>query len=431
MRNLKPMILPNSEASNLGGAGGDVDGKSSVADDLKVMESLLSETPENKDEEVEEKEEEETPESEEDEENEESPPESDEDNDEEEEEEGEEKEDQEPEPESEIGVKLEGKDLAVRLKKLDEKIFKKIPGLREAIFESYEYNKLFPSVSKAKEAVDNLRIMDQFEQSFMAGDSRLLLQNLSETNMDSYDKFCSNLLPTLFHGDQKMYVKVTMPIVKSLLRSVINEGAKLGGDQGKNLSLAGKVISKHLFDALEPPADPDDKKDPKQVKLDEERRAWELGRYTEFENGTHLKALHIVERHVGESLKEYKLSEFVKEALVERIIKETNNTLGKDRVHKTRIDDLWNKAKGNLSEESRSQIISAYLGGVRRVLPAIRRKLLSEVMSGGIRRGGSEPRKVLIHKKGKTSDAPTRQNPKDVDYSKDSDLDIINKMVKR
>jgi hypothetical protein len=338
---------------------------------------------------------------------------------------------EEPEPEKEEsleGLDARGKELVGKITKLAPDLLKKVPELRGVIFRDHEYGKLFPTVEDAKEAAGKLGVMDQFEASLMQGQSRLVLSTLAQTDPGAYAKFAESFLPTLFQGDRRTYVKVTLPLVKNILRSAIVDGSKIGGEFGKNLTNAGKVISKHLFDSYEVPEDAKPSQNQEQTKFEQERRNFYAARYQEFDSSTKLAAIEKFRTDVESSLKDVKLSKFVKDALITAVIKETNETLGKDKAHQALMNSLWARAKkSGLSEATKSQIISAYLGRVKTVLPGIRSRLLRDAL--GSRKVETPQNNRLtpsIPKKQETGfRSSSKVNSKDIDWRRTSDLDIL------
>jgi len=351
-------------------------------------------------------------------------------------EEGEEKATRDAEKEAEEVAKLDlrGKELVAKINKISPRLLKEAPELRGVIFRDHEYAKLFPTVDDAKEASGRLQTMDQFERSLMAGDSNLVLSALSQSDPKSYEKFATNFLPTLFKGDKQTYIKVTLPLVKNILRSAMADGDRMGGDFGKNLANAGKVIAKHLFDSYSVPDDPRPTQNPDQQRFEQERQNFYQARYQEFDTGTKITALTKFEGDVKESLKNYRLTDFVKDALIHKIIKETNETLGKDANHVALMNSLWGRAKkSGLSETAKSQIISAYLGRVKTVMPGIRAKLLREALTGKSQPSGNgNPKnRITPSRTNQESKVVSGRNvdPKSIDYRKTSDMDILNGKV--
>jgi hypothetical protein len=350
-------------------------------------------------------------------------------------EEGEEKASRDAEKEAEEVEKLDlrGKELVAKINKISPKLLKEAPELRGVIFRDHEYAKLFPTVEDAKEGASRLRSMDQFESSLMAGDSNLVLSALSQTDPNAYAKFAQNFLPTLFKGDKQTYVKVTLPLVKNILRSAMADGTRMGGDFGKNLANAGKIISKHLFDSYEVPEDARPTQNSEQQKFEQERRNFYQARYQEFDTGTKVAALTKFEGDVKESLKTYRLTEFVRDALVHKIIKETNETLGKDANHVALMNSLWARAKkSGLSDATKSQIISAYLGRVKTVMPSVRARLLREALTGKSGNGNPNPKnRITPSRTTQESKVVTGRNvdPRSIDYRRTSDMDILNGKV--
>lgn len=400
------------------------------ASDLDILNTALDDKPEDDPDDKEDKEE--SPSSESDEEI------SDEgsDDDEETEPEGDDEEEEETEPEeTDEDQPIETKSLIESLKKVDPDILKKVPNLRKVIYENHEYGKVFPTAKEAQEASERLVAMDNISESLLNGDPTRLFGSLVNTDRDAYTRLVQNILPTVYKHDKPLYARITTPIVKGLLNSALAEAATLEGDAGKQLAAAAKILSKRIFGSYEPPKDPprNEVAEEKQ-KLERERAAFHNARASEFENNTHRAGLSRLESIVTKSLESYEIPSFTREALIEKIIKETNKILGKDERHSRMMDSLWQKSKGRFSEEDRSQIISAYLGRAKTIMPAIRQKLLREALGSKIA-GKKRPDADSTNSGGKHRKfTPDRRNEKqstrkDPPKRGESDLDAMNRML--
>ena len=283
-----------------------------------------------------------------------------------EEDDAEEEEVEEEEPE----VVPDGKISVKNLKEQYPDIFKKNPSLKDVIFREREFSKLGP-LDDVREAVEKAQSFDNFESRMLEGHIGELIDAIAETDQRAAVKIAKNFLPAILERSRPLYAEIATPVIKGVLRNVYTSAQNKGN---KNLALACQHLSRELFenhDVIKATEITDDREDPRERQIQDERsriqqERFEAAREDVVDNiQTRLK-VSIAKQLDGN------LSEFVREALTEKIISELDSTLEKDKAHMANLSSLWRKAsKQGFNSEAKSKIISASLARARTILPAV------------------------------------------------------------
>jgi len=312
---------------------------------------------------------------------------------------------------------------------------KDFPVFKDIIYREKEYTEIFPTIADAKEAGENNEAFELIRSDVFTGDGSKFLSALKQEN--GLERFSSKFLPTLFEIDKEAHWNAIAPVLQNVVRHFFNE-------TDENDQNAARRLSKFLFGTAE--VAEGKKNAVKEVKeevkkVDEEESNWRNERYNDFRVNT-LSNIHdsLVTDIVGDKDKlidpDKVMSDFIKESIRDKVIVEVRKVLEKDPSHMRYMSTLWSKAEKNgYTSADKSSITSAFLARARQVVPSIRRRLVAEALgtsakisskkieiveNGQARRDvGSSGRpasngKVVVH------------DPKNIDYSKTSELDIIN-----
>ena len=238
--------------------------------------------------------------------------------------------------------------------------------------------------------------------------------------------------------DQDLYYQVITPELVNFTRTLFDAGLRNDNDNLKNAAL---VASMHFFG--DPKVASGEKqlnlnKEPKKKDetLERERASFKNERYSTFYNDVVQDSDKRINSLVmnGIDPKEV-MTEGVKELVAERVIKEIGKTLASNSTHKNRMNSLWKKASAeNFTSSWKTKIISAYIEAASEIMPKIRSSVRANVL--GIRdrqpdRNGVEREDKIIPKQsgsgGKTQfDGNKKLDPKKINWSKTSDLDLFN-----
>ena len=113
----------------------------------------------------------------------------------------------------------------------------------------------------------------------------------------------------------------------------------------------------------------------------------------------------------------------------DKILKRVNEVLSSDERHMAAMRSMWEKAeRSGFSAEWRNRIRNYYLSRAKAILPGIRAKAKSEATH----KPGTAPRnQVPVGRSGSGSGGKVPLSAKHIDYSKTSDMDILNGKVTR
>jgi len=311
------------------------------------------------------------------------------------------------------------------------KFFEDFPELKEAFFLGKRLTSLFPSYELAQDAKDQLRSFEAIRiSSLEEGDPTHLFSALSEADPAGFKRMVGNILPNLFQHAPQLYLEVTTPVLENLVRTLYKEGET---NDNKNLKAAAQIFSKYLWGSFDIPQAKPKVADPEVKRLSNERQQDLIRRENEFkEEVRDLGVSNLKQRILTGLDPENVIPGLVKEALVDRVLRETGRALDKDGLHNNRMNALWElAAKHGFAREYRKKLVETYIRAAGAKMPAIRAKLRAQVT-------GKQETKVPVIKKEIVKRPPPGKNnttggkvplskidPKKIDWSKTTDRDIL------
>lgn len=320
---------------------------------------------------------------------------------------------------------ISAKDLVDRLNKTNPDFLRKNKDVRKAIYDSAQYNELFSHPDEATEVVENMRAMDRLAGQIMKGDAKALLYNIESTKKESLREFAKNFPMALYERDKGVfYDEIAAPVLSSALREAIEEGKRSGND---NLRKAANWISQHIFNQPEPPILRKNERDPEKERLQDELKNNTIAVYQTQKADLRSK----VDDHIAELISQdapKDASPKMREAFVREVMDELEDQLTSDNNHMNRMNalmDQWVDSKFNPG--IRSRITSTYLNRVKLLLPTIKAKHRE-----GYFPGNNVPKrtiKPIIPSGGSVRSSNGKVDPKNINWGKTSDLDILNGRV--
>lgn len=260
-------------------------------------------------------------------------------------------------------------------------IFKKLPQLKSVIFQHGAYSDIFSSVHAAKEAAEKNEIFDQIDDAITNhGDLTPILQGLynkdKREGTGTFTRLAQNFLPSLHELDPKAFKAATQPLLVTILSNA-RERSKSTGN--KDLRIASEIITEFIFGTRELPTR-DGRTDPsleaKKKELDEREVSIATQEYER--NATELLS-QIDKRLTKEISKridpENALSDFDREAKINKIIDDLNDELTSNDKHRQVMGNLRSRLiKSRYAQEEKARFIGTYLASARTVLgPLLRR----------------------------------------------------------
>lgn len=334
------------------------------------------------------------------------------------------------------------------IKQIKEKfptLFKEFPQFKDIYFREQEYSKMFPTVADAHQAAEDSEAFSNIRDGVMSGNIGSFFKAVQEADENALANIAPNLLPALNKISPEVHYQAVLPILENLTRTLYAEGAKYGDSEiGNNLKNSALHLSQFLFgDKAEDVATGKFSNLTKQTpKVDPERERWEAERATTFMTETQdgmLSGLKGAIMARGQHNKllidpEGVLPDFTKDAMVERIMQRVGEQLEADPVHKRHMQNLWKQARqSGYKGDWKSRLTTAYLERAKSLIPGIRSRLVAEVYGTASVKSNKQvdKAKALTSRKepgqgGKESiPGPKVFNPKQVDYRKTSDMDIL------
>jgi hypothetical protein len=363
----------------------------------------------------------------------------------------------EPEPETEPEEEEEEEEQPVAelhpferpsLKNIQETypdFFKKFPSMRDMYFREAEYSKIYPTIEDAKEAQENNTAFQNLRDDIFSGNGERLLGAIKGQDPKALHKFAGNFLGTLVKVDNEAFWRAANPLVEDIARSMFARGVNEGNESMAN---AARYLSHYFFgnvDVAEGKTTTIKREEP-QNEVSKEKEEWENKKQFEFrgviENDVRGQLTDIIvglDERTGKAKLDPQelLSPFIRQTIIDRVIQDIGSTLGSDDAHLKYMDSLWARARINgRTTNDKERIVNAYLNRARAMAPALRSKYVSEALGKRVRAAGEKVSKVQsipgrTPNIGKTpSNGRTDYNPKQIDYRKTSDYDILNDDIK-
>ena len=199
----------------------------------------------------------------------------------------------------------------------------------------------------------------------------------------------------------------------------------------KSLFYAVQHLSNFIHDD---PEIPDDRaKDPElegeRNKLEEERQRFRVEKVKEFKVETYKDTegaiLNAIERGLDP---EKVLSEKQRSAVIRDTFDEIDNIIRKDERFLSTVRSMFKSAEqSGLNRDASAKIRLAYLARVKPLLSPVRQKVVAEYLPKGSQKQANGKRHIPSGGEGKS--APGKLDAKKIDFSKTSDMDILNDKV--
>ena len=347
-------------------------------------------------------------------------------------------EDEDDEGEDEDDVDIPDKSPEYRdLKKAYPDIFKKFPGLRHDFFRVKAFDKLFTSVDEAKEVADRYDGLVEMEKVVASGNAKNFINGLGQYSKPALAKLANDFLPSLADIDKDLHDKIAGNLFAKVLKAAQAQGRSSGN---KNLFHAASHLSMFIWDKEQIP----DAAPTTSPEIEEQRKALEQRekdffdqRHTEFVGDVKASGERQLRKEVSRGLDpDDVLPEFVKDAILDKAMDAIDESMGKDEQHVRNMNSLWERAaRQGHGKDFKNRLIQQYVSRARTLVGPIRRRLVGEAIAKlnkkpGDASGSKEPRKAVPGGKAPGADS-RRPSPKDIDWSKTSDLDYLNRNFKK
>lgn len=357
---------------------------------------------------------------------------------EEEEEESEEEKEEEVEEEEEEEPDVDVPEASPEYRDVKKKypaLFKDFPGLRHDFFRVKAFDKLFTSVDEAKEVAERFDGLVEVEKVVASGNAEKMIQGLGQYSKPALAKFAHDFLPNLFKQDKELHEQVAGDLFSRVLRSAQTQARSSGN---KNLYHAAAHLSMYLWNKEQIPevatrTAPD--LEIQRRELEEREQRFFTTRNNEFSQDVKSTGERQLRKEVSRGLDpDGVFPDFVVDSILDKVMSEVDYTMSTDEQHIKNMNVLWEKAaRMGQGKDFKNRLIQQYISRARSLVGPIRRKLVSEAIAKINKKPGgasSATTKKVVPGGGTPKAGAARPSPKDVDWSKTSDLDYLNRDIK-
>lgn len=326
------------------------------------------------------------------------------------------------------------------IKKVYPELFKKFPGLKQAFFREQEFTKLFPNVDDAQSALEAQENYTAIRESVINGDAETFLTNLKSASPESVASFASNFLGDLHKVDKEIYIEVTTPVIKNVLRQVLASAME---DKDENLAAAAKVTHKAIFGGgyddinkeVRGARSTKEEDTPERNKFNKERNDFYQTKFNTLRQGVWTEVETSLTREIEKGLDpNNSIKPGLKKMLVEKIFDEVTKKVSADTAHIGRMNQLWDREKrAGYSGQLKDSLKTTYLSRAKALMPAIRAKIRAEAV--GQQKSDDKNKGDRLNKNNKDKDIPAGKpakggktviTAKEANRKGMSDMDILN-----
>lgn len=327
------------------------------------------------------------------------------------------------------------------LKKEFPELFKKFPALRDVYYREQEFSQIFPTIEDAQSASTAADAYNNLSDKLLTGSSSELFNAVKSADQKAFDRLTESVLPTLYRMSPDAHWKAVSPVMQNLVRGFFVEGEKRDNENIKNAAeyLADFIFGDVRF-AHQNPRNQRVEESEESKKLRSEREEFENQKYASFFSS--VKSGLDNDMMIAIDIKKIDpdkiFSEFIKDTIMGKVRSEVDKQLASDKAHMRYMASLWEKAKNEGFNDSwKSRIQSAYLARAKSLIPSIRAKFVAEAQ-GSSAKNFSQKREAVERVSsrrepgagGRTSrESGSQINAKNVDWSKTSDMDLLNGKV--
>jgi hypothetical protein len=311
-------------------------------------------------------------------------------------------------------------------------LFKDFPQLKESYFREIEFTKFFPTAEDAREAFNDNEAFSNLSDAVLSGDPTPLLDSIEKTDKKALEIFSMSFLPTLIKKDAQLYSQVVTPLFQNLVQTLYR-------DKDENTKNAALVLSEWIFGSDGEQVAKGQKSVAKSIQPTEEQRKIREEkdqRDTTAFRASAGKVQQTIERGLeGLILKspvfdpDKVFSPSLRKMGAQEVIKRVMAQLMQDQGHMTVMGARWKRAKANgYISDDESKIVSTYLARAKSLIPSIASKVSSAMLGTKTRAAAGKDERTKVFPKQNNSGAAAngRGIPEKKDYSKMSDIDILN-----
>lgn len=325
---------------------------------------------------------------------------------------------------------IDASDLAKSVKKISPNLFKKVPGLRDALEREKEFGEIFTTPDEAKIAARNSGFLAAMYSDIASGDVEKtgnFLKALKNTSEPAFEDFSHTILESIGKLNPQLYGEVMLKPMKKAIMAMYSDALRTGN---KNLAAVAIHAHNYWFDTQDIKAPLEDRKSSsktkEQTELEREKSEFENTKMGEFRGGITEVVNHSMKLSITKELDGIKLDDYQKRNIIRDIFMGVDEVLGSDKRYLGGINSLFDQARSSrYSQDWKSRIVKAYLQRARQALPAIRNKVLREAGIKFKESSKSESRRLVPAGLGGNK-SEAKIDFSRVDRTKTTDMDILN-----
>ena len=338
--------------------------------------------------------------------------------------------DEDDDEEEEDVEELALSDLSKAVKKVAPDLFKKVPGLREALERDKQFAEVFSTPEEAKVAARNSGFLASMYNDIASGDVERtgnFLKAIQNTSKESFEDFSHTILDSIGHINPQLYGEVMLKPMKKALMGMYHDALKTGN---KNLAAVAIHAHNYWFDTQDIKAPLEERKKNTKTKEQEdwekEKEEFETVKSYEFKGAITEVVNHSMKLSITKELDGIKLDDYQKRNIIRDIFSGVDEILGSDKRYLNGIQSLFDQARGSkYSPDWKPRIVKAYLQRARQALPGVRNKVLREAGIKFKDNQKSESRRLVPAGLGGNK-SEDKIDFSRVDRSRTTDMDILN-----
>lgn len=266
------------------------------------------------------------------------------------------------------------------------KLFKDFPYLETAYYRDQKFTEVFPTIKEAEEASTTVKSFNDLQAKLKTGDIESVVTDIAKDQKAFY-KLVDNYLPTLSKVSPDAYHHIVGNLMKYTIREMVGEATN---SQNEELRKAATTLHTFIFGNTKwtPPTNlsGNDKPEDNKAESDLQQREREFAE-RKFNNAQGEIASRVdnaikatIDQHIDPNKQ---MTSFVKDAAVEKAMRNVEKLISADTRFRTLLDRLWqNAADKDFAKSEMEKIKSACISKARTLLPTVIKSARQEALKG-------------------------------------------------
>jgi len=267
------------------------------------------------------------------------------------------------------------------------KLFKDFPYLEKAYYREQQYTQLLPTIDDAKQAVEDQRILQNFEGDLEKGNTETILSAIKANSPKSFNKVVDNYLGVLQKVDDKAYQHVIGNLIK---HTIIEMASEAKTSENEALQAAAQILHQFVFgkSAFVPPtrlsSDEKSEDNTKETELTNRERAIQERAFKSANDSLDTRVNNRYRATIEANIDpKGSMSDYVRKQASRDAYEQLSDLISEDGRFKVIIDKLWERAsQEDFNDESVKKIESAFISKAKTLLPSVLKKARNEALRG-------------------------------------------------